>query len=302
MSRNIAASIRQRLLNLAKERKENFDYVLRQYVIQRLLYRLSVSEYRDQFLLKGAMLFWVWNQTIHRPTRDIDLLGFGSNDVHDLNAVFADIVSSPVTVEDGLVFDAGVIQASEIKEDAKYQGVRVTGFALLEQARIPFQVDIGFGDAVTPRAEEVVVDAYLDLPAAHLGSYPVYTVVAEKFQAMIDLGVFNSRMKDFFDVWLIATQFEFDERVLAEAISATFDRRGTAVGDSPLTIFSEDFKNDRQKETQWRAFLRKNSLPSDESFSHIVSNVEAFLLSVYRHLSYPSEHYRYWNPERYCWE
>jgi len=176
LSRDIAASIRQRLLNLAKEKYENFDYVLRQYLIQRLLYRLSVSEYRDQFLLKGAMLFWVWNQDIHHPTRDIDLLGFGSNDKQHLAEVF--------------------------------QGVRITGHANLDQARIPFQIDIGFGDAVTPDSENISLPSFLDLPAANIGAYPVYTVVAEKFQAMVELGIANSRLKDFFDLWMIASQFE----------------------------------------------------------------------------------------------
>ncbi len=283
MSKDIAASIRQHLLNLAKEKRENFDYVLRQYVIQRLLYRLSVSAYKDQFLLKGAMLFWVWNQDIHRPTRDIDLLGFGDNDKQHLTDVFLDIVGLAKT--DGLVFDRQSIQVYDIKEDAKYQGVRITGHARLSQARIPFQVDIGFGDAVTPDSEIIELPSFLDLPKANLGAYPVYTVIAEKFQAMVDLGIANSRLKDFFDLWMISEQFDLEGNILLHAISATFARRETRIFPHKLTVFSNSFKNDQQKAIQWNAFLRKNQLVVKGCFPDIMEQLETFLLPLYMHLA-----------------
>ena len=162
MSNISVGSIRQRLLNLARERGEDFDYVLRQYVIQRLLYRLCQSDYQQQFLLKGAQLFWVWNNAFHRPTRDVDLLGFGENDVETLVKTFQNVCS--LDVEDGLLFDTKQIQGMEIKEDAMYQGVRVTGFAELAKARIPFHIDIGFGDVVTPEPEVISMPSFLDLP------------------------------------------------------------------------------------------------------------------------------------------
>ena len=283
MSKDSAASIRQRLLNLAKEKRENFDYVLRQYVIQRLLYRLSVSAHKDQFLLKGAMLFWVWNQDIHRPTRDIDLLGFGDNDKQHLTDVFLDIVGLAET--DGLVFDRQSIQVYDIKEDAKYQGVRITGHARLDQARIPFQIDIGFCDAVTPNSEIIELPSFLDLPKANLGAYPVYTVIAEKFQAMVDLGIANSRLKDFFDLWMISEQFDLDGSILLQAISATFARRETRIFLHELTVFSDSFKNDQQKAIQWNAFLRKNQLVVEGSFPEIMEQLETFLLPLYLHLA-----------------
>jgi predicted nucleotidyltransferase component of viral defense system len=182
LSENIAASIRQRLLNLAKERGEDFNYVLTQYAIQRLLYRLSISKFKDQFLLKGAMLFAMWGNDIRRPTRDIDLLGFGAADVKRLIEIFSNICVVKSGIEDGIVFDPHSIRGQAIKEDAVYQGIRIMGYAELARARIAIQVDIGFGDVVTPGAERATLPCYLDLPGPCLNIYPVYTVIAEKFR------------------------------------------------------------------------------------------------------------------------
>lgn len=300
MSRDIAASIRQRLLNLAKEKHENFDYVLRQYLIQRLLYRLSISNYRDQFLLKGAMLFWVWNQDIHRPTRDIDLLGFGSNDKQHLTDLFKDVIG--LHEDDGLVFDTQSIRVQDIKEDAKYQGVRITGHASLDQARIPYQIDIGFGDAVTPDSENIELPSFLDLPAANIGAYPVYTVVAEKFQAMVELGIANSRLKDFFDLWMIASQFELEGDILMDAIAATFKRRETEIHLQDLTVFSDGFKLDQQKATHWKAFLNKNQLDATKSFPEVMTALEAFLLPPYSCLASKTAFSLQWSPKSWYWK
>jgi predicted nucleotidyltransferase component of viral defense system len=212
---NVPASIRQRLLNLAKERNEDFNYVLTQYAMQRLLYRLSISEFKDRFLLKGALLFSIWNPDLHRPTRDADFLSFGTSDVDDLVATFKKICSMASDVDDGLIFNLDTIQGMQIKEDAIFPGVRITGNSELAKARIAFQMDIGFGDVVTPKPEEALLPSYLDLPAPRLKIYPIYTVVAEKFQAMVALGMANSRMKDFLDIWLLSRQFDFDGKTLA---------------------------------------------------------------------------------------
>ena len=300
LSKNTAVSIRRRLLNLAKEKQENFDYVLRQYLMQRLLYRLSISDHKNQFLLKGAMLFWVWNPDTHRPTRDIDLLGFGNNDKEHLAGIFHCIIA--FQEDDGLVFDKDSLHIADIKENEKYQGVRITGHATLEAARIPFQIDVGFGDAVTPDAETIEVHSFLDLPNASIGAYPVYTVIAEKFQAMVELGIVNSRLKDFYDLLIISRQFDLDGHILAEAIAATFERRGTAIDMNSLTLFSDSFKNDKQKAIQWNAFLMKNGLSQKESFSEIVASIESFLFPLYQCLSDRQSFSLSWSCKSMSWK
>lgn len=279
MSKDVAESIRARLLKLAKERKEDFDFVLRNFVMQRLLYRLSVSEYKDQFLLKGALLFWVWNKEFHRPTVDIDLLGFGAYDVEALVGMFKGICK--IADQDGLEFDIDSIKGFEIKEDAKYQGVRLIGFTYLTKAKIRFQVDIGFGDAVTPAPTTALLSTFLNFPEPEIWIYPVYTVIAEKFQAMVDLDLANSRIKDFYDIWVIAGQVELDGEILAEAIQATFVQRNTETNQKPLNIFTDTFKNDEGKQIQWKSFLKKNRLLSDFSFFELMNRLEEFLLPVY---------------------
>jgi predicted nucleotidyltransferase component of viral defense system len=282
MSNGSAESIRQRLLNLAKERGEDFDYVLRQYVIQRLLYRLCKSDYSERFLLKGAQLFWVWNKAFHRPTRDVDLLGFGAHDVNTWVTTFQDVCGNDI--EDGLVFDSNGIQGIEIKEDAMYQGVRISGFAELARARIPFQIDIGFGDVVSPEPVLMEMPVFLDMPVPEIRGYSVYTVIAEKFQAMVYLGLANSRMKDFYDVWYLASCMNLDGETLANAIKATFLRRETPVTDEALYIFSEKFAGNTGKGTQWNAFLKKNRLNMDLKFEELIRMLQTLIEPVYQSL------------------
>jgi len=299
MPKNTPASIRQRLLNLARERREDFDYVLRQYVMQRLLYRLSTSRYADQFLLKGALLFWVWNETFHRPTRDIDLLSFGDNDVPHLVEVFRQIISAET--DDGLVFDIEAVTGIEIKEGADYPGVRLTGFAFLAKARIPFQVDVGYGDAVVPAAEEAVLPSFLDLPPPQLRVYPVYGVIAEKFQAMVMLGLANSRMKDFYDIRIIASTMALDGDLLAQAIQATFERRKTVISQEPLTLLSDDFAQDQGKQKQWQAFLGKNSIEDASSFVEVMQGLQLFLEPVYQAIADGRPYLCRWSQEKSQW-
>lgn len=300
MTTDRAASIRQKLRNLAREREEDFDYVLRQYVMQRLLYRLSCSEYFGQFLLKGALLFRVWNEDFHRPTRDIDLLSFGDNDVSHLESVFRQIVSQDE--DDGLIFDVDSVSGVVIKEDADYSGVRITGFASLKNARIPFQVDISYGDAVVPAAEEVKLPVYLDLPAPQLRAYPVYAVIAEKFQAMVMLGIANSRMKDFYDIRVIAHLMILDGNILAQAMKATFETRKTAISSEALTLFSDEFKQDTSKSTQWNAFLNKNNITDETGFSDIVTEIQQFIEPIYQAISENRSFTMQWLPDIFCWK
>ncbi len=299
MAKDIAASVRQRLRNLARERGEDFDYVLRQYVMQRVLYRLGCSKYVEQFLLKGALLFWVWNEDFHRPTRDIDLLTYTDNDVDHLLGVFQQIITTEA--DDGLLFEADVLNGIEIKEDADYTGVRITGFATLTNARVPFQIDIGYGDVIVPAAEETQIPAFLDLPAPKLKIYPVYSVIAEKFQAMVMLGLANSRMKDFYDIGVIAHAMSLDGNLLTQAVKATFERRKTAYSTKSLYIFSDDFIQDKGKHIQWNAFFNKNNLKRETDFPSIVGEIQQLLEPVYQSILDQSAYNRQWSPEEFQW-
>ena len=276
--RNLAAAVRQRLLNISKRDGEAFDLVLTRYALERLLYRLGQSEYRDQFLLKGAMLFVVWGGEIHRPTRDVDLLGFGTSELPQVEKFFRDICQESVE-PDGLEFLPDTMRAIEIREDQEYQGVRVLFEARLENAVIPIQIDIGYGDAVTPAPEDIIYPTVLDFAAPKLRAYPTYTVVAEKFQAMVWLGIANSRMKDFYDLWVIMRKFPFEGEILSAAIEATFARRNTLLPTEAPLALTQTFANDAAKQTQWKAFLRKNALPVDDlTFPDIITALHDFLM------------------------
>lgn len=275
---NLPASVRQRLLNIAKRDGEAFDLVLTRYALERLLYRLGQSQYHDQFLLKGAMLFAVWGGESHRPTRDVDLLGFGTSELPLVEKIFQDICQ--VSVEpDGLEFIPDTMRAIEIREDQEYQGVRVSFEARLGNAVIPIQIDIGYGDAVTPAPEDIIYPTVLDFAAPKLRAYPIYTVVAEKFQAMVWLGIANSRMKDFYDIWIIMRKFPFEGKILSQAVEATFARRKTPLPMNAPLALTKMFANDAAKQTQWKAFLRKNTLPvNGMTFPDIITALHGFLM------------------------
>lgn len=255
--RNLPASVRERLRQAAAVRKEEFQLVLTRYGLERLLYRLSRSPHADLFILKGAMLFQLWSDQPHRPTRDLDLLGRGDNSIEGIAQVFRDVCNQ--TVEpDGLEFHAESARAERIKEDQEYEGLRVHCEARLENARIPLQIDVSFGDAVTPAAARIRYPTLLEFPAPEVRAYRRETVVAEKFQAMVALGMTNSRMKDFYDLWVLAGGFAFDGPTLSRAIRATFRRRKTALPvQTPLPLTAE-FHDDTGK--QWDAFVRKSKL------------------------------------------
>lgn len=193
--RNLAASVRARLLDKARARKLDFNLLLTRYALERLLYRLSISGQRERFVLKGALLFDLWFDVPHRPTHDADLLGFGSAETAHLKDLFREI--GQIDVDDGIVFQADTVQAAEIRKAASYAGVRVALLSLLDGARCPVQIDIGFGDAVTPGPEHVQYPVFLDeMPPPPLRVYTRYTVLAEKLEAIVSLGMLNSRMKD----------------------------------------------------------------------------------------------------------
>ena len=259
--KDLAASVRQRLLNLAKARGENFDLMLVRYALERFLYRLSASRHSDRFLLKGALLFLVWGMNEHRPTRDADLLGFGASDLKSLAEVFREVCGTKF--EDGILYDPATVKAEDIAEDKAYVGARVTFRGELAGARIPVQIDIGFGDAVTPEPVAIEYPALLDAPPPKLRAYPVYTVIAEKFHAMTVLGEQNSRMKDFYDLWAISRKFDLDPGLVAGAVAATFQRRKTPLPDAEPIALSRRFAESDDKKRLWQAFIRRSGLPAD---------------------------------------
>jgi hypothetical protein len=267
--------VRQRLLNLSRERGEDFNFTLTRYANERLLYRLGCSPYREQFVLKGAALFQVWSENLYPPTRDVDLLGFGDSTAARIERVFRQLCVLEVE-PDGLRLLEDSVRVEEIRDQQAYGGIRVHLMADLDRAQIALQVDVGFGDAVTPGIEEADFPTLLEFPAPHLRMCPRETVVAEKFEAMVRLGIVNTRMKDFYDVWQIARIFSFDGALLSRAIAATFERRGTPVPDAAPVALTAEFIEERAN--QWSAFLGRSRVTDNPDLSDVVDLLARFLL------------------------
>lgn len=273
---NLAASVHQRLLNEAKRSGRPFNELLQYFAMERFLYRLSRSPHAQRFVLKGGLMMATWRVAIRRPTKDIDLLAAMASEVGAVEAVVREVCAVEVP-PDGMTFEAKSVAGERIAEEAEYEGVRVTFRGLLGNARIPMQIDVGFGDAVVPAPVPVDYPAMLDLPAPALRGYTRESVVAEKFHAMVLRGLLNSRMRDYFDVWALSRQFEFDGATLSAAIRETFSRRGLEVPEHPVGL-AEKFAADGLKAQQWRGFLRNSRLSSaPESLSTVVSNIRDFL-------------------------
>jgi hypothetical protein len=271
----MAASVHQRLLQASRSQGRPFSDLLQLYALERWLFRLSQSPHRERFFLKGALLLVAWELPSFRPTRDIDLLGQLSNELDSIRSVIAEVVQTPVE-DDGLMFDPASIATERIAEDADYAGVRARFLGRLGNSRIPMQVDIGFSDVITPRAVAITYPTILDQPSPELLAYTRETVIAEKFEAMVSLGELNSRMKDFFDIWLLAQTFQFDGETLAAAMHATFTRRRTTIEADPI-CFSHRFALNDIKAKQWSAFVRRARLVDAPAFADIINRIEAFL-------------------------
>ena len=288
--KNVGASVRARLLDRSRVERTDFQILLTRYALERLLYRLSQSPHRDRFVLKGAMLFVTWVEDPFRPTRDLDFLGYGENSPDAIGEVFREICGQPVE-DDGVAFDIGAITAVSIREDVESGGIRVRTSATIAGARVPIQVDIGFGDAVTPGPVDIVYPPLLDAPAPRLRAYPVTTVVAEKFQALVQLGIANSRLKDFYDLWLIAQTFEFDRASLAEAVRQTFARRETMLPTEKPIGLSDAYAEAWGR--QWKAFLGRERMASAPTeLAAVVSDLAGFLLPLIE----PAESDERWKP------
>jgi predicted nucleotidyltransferase component of viral defense system len=273
---DVGASVRARLLGLAREQGEDFQLLLTRYANERLLFRLSASGHAQQFVLKGAALFALWTGKPHRATRDLDLLGFGDPGVAHVREVFTKVLVHDV-VDDGVQFDLATLAVDLIREDQEYGGVRVEIVARVTNARVRLQVDVGFGDAVTPEAMLVDIPPLLDFPAPQLRVYPRETVVAEKLEAMVKLGMANSRMKDFYDIAVLARSFSFDGELLTQAIRATFERRKTPLPTTTPVALTATFAEDSMKKTQWAGFVRKVGISGGESLADTIAVVRAFV-------------------------
>jgi hypothetical protein len=293
---NLGASVRQRLLNLARERREDFGLVLTKYGLERVLYRIAQSKHREVFVLKGALLFELWTEQRYRPTRDADFLARGANRPERFAEIFKEICNAEVE-DDRLRFDAATVTAERIAEDADYEGVRVKFVGYLENARIPIQIDLGFGDAITPAPVEAELPTLLNFPAAKLLTYPRESVIAEKFEAIVSLGMANSRMKDLHDIKSLSREFAFTGDVLSEAIAKTFNTRGTKLPSGQVLVFTSEFFDDEDKNKQWTAFCNKNrSYIAEISLEIICRDIEAFVMPVLESLQRNQQFRMNWAP------
>lgn len=256
--KNMGASVRARLLNISKESGQNYQLVLTRYANERLLYRLAGSAHADRFVLKGAVLLMTWFDEPFRGTRDVDLLGHGNPEPEAVLDVFRGIFAQEA--DDGVRFDPKGAQIGRIREGTEYGGLRIKSTADVGGARVPISIDVGFGDATEPQPEVLTLPGLLDRPVAKLRGYARETVIAEKFQAMVVLGLTNTRIKDYYDVWLLSQSFEFDETQLGRAIAATFERRGTDIPKETPDALTAAFGENEAKQRQWEAFVRDVSV------------------------------------------
>ncbi|MDA8180235.1 MAG: nucleotidyl transferase AbiEii/AbiGii toxin family protein [Deltaproteobacteria bacterium] len=290
-----AASVRQRLLNIARDKGRPFNEVLQYFAMERFLYRLGKSDHGRKFILKGALMLVAWEAPLARSTKDIDLLGRMNNTIEDVVDAIK-VVCSLEVIPDGMLFDVKSVVGQRIAEEADYEGVRVRFRGTLGNARITMQVDVGFGDAVIPGPAEVDYPTLLDLPAPRLLGYSQESAIAEKFETMVKLGILNSRMRDFFDIWLLSRQFEFNGQTLSDAIRETFTRRGTEVYVSPVAL-TKAFSDDPGKISQWRAFVRKSRIPTiPESLGDAVAHIALFLGPMAEALSRENPFFGNWHP------
>jgi len=296
--KDISASVRSRLLNLARSTGRNFQELTIRYTVERFLTRLVMSEYRNRFILKGAMLYIPWELDNKRTTMDLDLLGFGDPDMENLKYVFKQICKTEIE-NDGLVFDIENIIATPIREESVYDGVRVIIQVFLGKMSIRLQVDVGFGDHVVPEPRSTEFPALLTDHGPVIRSYSPETVIAEKFNAMIILGMANSRMKDYYDIWMLSQNFIIDAEVLMEALEQTFNKRRTKFPDNIPIALSNDFFTNESKKNQWNGFIRKQrKTESIPGLSETVKTIHAFLMPIVSGINTGTLTVKKWQPEK----
>lgn len=273
-----ADSVKARLKNLAIKEGKQFDYYLMLYFIERLLYRLSISNYSEVFILKGGLFLYAILDENARATKDVDMLAKElSNKLDSIKRIFLEI--SSIDVDDGVKFINDSIEVERIKEDADYEGVRVKLLAKLDNTKKILQLDIGFGDVIVPEAKEIEYPSLLKMEKTKIKAYSVESVIAEKFEAMVYLGDFNSRMKDFYDIYSLSKKFDFDGRVLQKAIVATFKKRGILLDPKPY-IFTTTFINSVDKKRQWESFKKRIKYQAEVDFKTVMKRIVSFLEPV----------------------
>lgn len=294
--KNIIASIQNRLKNKAQEANRPYQELLIQYGIERFLYRLSKSSYARQLILKGGLMQFIWSEMPARPTRDIDFLGITSNNLEDLSILVKSICEWKVG-DDGITFDLNSLNARSTIEGEEYHGARITFAAYLGNQKIPMQIDIGIGDIVFPESQPGGFPSLLEDDPILVRSYSMESVIAEKFHAMVKLDEANSRMKDFYDIWILSQTFEFDGSQLAESISQTFRRRTTPIIHAPLAL-NESFADLPNKENQWLAFIRKSELVNvaSKTLKATIIQLGRFLLPMCKALVVSKPFSAKWKP------
>ena len=274
-----ADSIKSKLRNLAQQANKPYDYLLMHFFIERLLYRLSISSYAKNFILKGGLLLYAMLENDARATRDVDFLAQRlDNTPEDLIGIFVNICA--IEADDAIRFDTSTIRAARIKEDADYEGVRIKLTAYLDKSRQMLQFDIGYGDVIVPKPLDLDYPSLLNMERPRLKVYSMESVISEKFEAMIALADVNSRMKDFYDVYTLSRTHDFDGHILYEAIRQTLQRRGTPLVQTPI-VFTDDFAGDKGKQTQWASFERRICATQVIPFENVLSRVKAFLAPIY---------------------
>jgi predicted nucleotidyltransferase component of viral defense system len=292
--KNLGASVRTKLMALSKERRVDFNSILIQYFHERFLYRLSISDYKENFILKGALSFLAYDISRLRPTKDIDFLGkVTANDLENIKNIMQEVSSIEAT--DGINFNPANITVERIKEDADYEGVRVKIEGNLGTIKLKIQLDIGFGDIVVAGPKDIDFPVLLEFPIPNIKVYSRESMIAEKFQAIVYLNYTTSRLKDFYDIIFLAQGFAFDLSTLKEAINQTFNKRNTPLDDRKL-VFSDEFKNDKDKQDMWLAFLKRVKLESNLNFSEATDKNHDFLEPVF------TEEKGIWNPELWRWQ
>lgn len=298
---NVPASIREKLLNKSRFIKRPFLELLQYYAMERFLYRLSISDHANKFVLKGALMFRVWQTLDHRATMDIDLLGKTTNSIQNLEHICRELCVQRVPLDDGIIFSSDSVKGKIIQTEAEYAGIRIEFEGDLNKAIINMQLDIGFGDTITPGPELISYPTILDLPAPQLHGYTLETIIAEKLETMVKRGIANSRMKDFFDIWTLSKQFSLNSKSLAAAIQATFQQRGTTIRTSP-ECFSEAFATNPEKNQQWQSFIRKNSIKAgSDALPDIIEHIKQFLHPILQGLSVDDLPDLKWEPS-HQWE
>lgn len=277
--KNLAESVLHRLKNHAKNTRRRTDELLRYFAIERFLYRLSLSQYSTKFFLKGGLMLKAWEIGNHRPTLDIDLLGKTQNNLQNIKGIITDICNFEVTL-DGINYEPASIKVTEMQVNGEYHGVRVLFSANMHSAKIPMQLDIGFSDLIFPEPLVIAYPTILDFPAPKLKGYTPESVIAEKFEAMMKLGLVNTRMKDFFDVWILSQQLSFIGESLQGAIKMTFEKRQTPLNSLPDSM-NEVFYADLIHQTRWKQLL-KNIENEEENIelSKVINEIKEFLQPI----------------------